>query len=192
MERGERERCRTKSAIKNALILIVKNKNYNDITVKDIVDEANVGRSTLYKHYPSKAHIMLGIHEDMFNLLFDDLTTSENWLRTEPQPHLVSFLNRSRQLGNNRFFMSYKLGNDLDFLLTNVNMLMSKILQERLNQAFPTTSFNIPSQIVAISIASIYKDLLLAWFTKFSATSPNEYAHYISQLRSHLIVSVHQ
>lgn len=189
MKPGERVVHRTKESIKSALLQLVKEKNYSDITIIDIVITADIGRSTLYKHYQSKAHIMLDIHQEMFNRLLNDLSNEENWLSTEPQPNLVSFLNMSRQSGNSRFFMSYKLGNDLDFLLSNINAILNDAILEHLNKAFANTKFDIPIKIIAISVASIYKELLLAWFTKFPNVSANEYAGYISQIRRQLILS---
>ena len=55
MNRGERISIRTKSAIKKALLELIDEKNYPEITVHEITKRGNVGRSTLYRHYQSKA-----------------------------------------------------------------------------------------------------------------------------------------
>ncbi len=47
---------RTKNAIQNAFISLLAEKSYNDITVKDIADRADVDRRTIYNYYK-------GIHE---------------------------------------------------------------------------------------------------------------------------------
>jgi AcrR family transcriptional regulator len=70
MNRGERIANKTKSAIKKALLELIQEKNYPDITVSEITERGNIGRSTLYKHYQSKANVLVDIHKDMFeNLL---------------------------------------------------------------------------------------------------------------------------
>ena len=51
MNRGERIANKTKSAIKKALLELIQEKNYPDITVSEITERGNIGRSTLYKHY---------------------------------------------------------------------------------------------------------------------------------------------
>ena len=54
MIRGERIVNRTKSAIKQALLELIREKNYPAITVSEIVKRGNVGRSTLYKSVKEK------------------------------------------------------------------------------------------------------------------------------------------
>ena len=41
----------TKKAIKDTFISLLKEKPFNQITVKDIVDECGVNRNTFYYHY---------------------------------------------------------------------------------------------------------------------------------------------
>jgi len=45
---------RTKAALQHALISLILKKDYEAITIQDICDMANVGRSTFYAHYTSK------------------------------------------------------------------------------------------------------------------------------------------
>ena len=52
---------RTRVAVKNALMELIHEKNYPRISVKEIAEKADVGRSTLYRHYNSKADILVEI-----------------------------------------------------------------------------------------------------------------------------------
>jgi AcrR family transcriptional regulator len=45
---------RTRAMLQDALNCLIQKKGYEAITIKDICDAANVGRSTLYAHYTSK------------------------------------------------------------------------------------------------------------------------------------------
>jgi AcrR family transcriptional regulator len=45
---------RTRATLQHALTSLILKKGYEAITIKDICDEANVGRSTFYAHYTSK------------------------------------------------------------------------------------------------------------------------------------------
>ncbi|KOO48587.1 TetR/AcrR family transcriptional regulator [Priestia koreensis] len=48
---------RTKEHLKQALIKLIKEKGYHNVTVKNIVDSAAYNRSTFYVHYPDKMEL---------------------------------------------------------------------------------------------------------------------------------------
>jgi len=50
----DRRSIRTKAMLQHALNSLIHKKGYEAITIKDICDAANVGRSTFYAHYTSK------------------------------------------------------------------------------------------------------------------------------------------
>src|ERR1700752_55551 len=51
---------RTRQTLRNALIGLVLEKHYDEITVQDIIDRANVGRSTFYAHFRDKEDLLMG------------------------------------------------------------------------------------------------------------------------------------
>lgn len=63
-----RQTQRTRAAITSAFAELVFTTRYNDIRMIDVARCANVGRSTLYLHYPDKDAILL---ENMAPLLAD-------------------------------------------------------------------------------------------------------------------------
>ena len=50
---------RTRDVLHQALISLMIEKGYEVITVQDIIDRANVGRSTFYAHYVGKQDLLL-------------------------------------------------------------------------------------------------------------------------------------
>ena len=50
----DRRVARTRKALHHALISLIQKKDYEAITIEEICDVANVGRSTFYAHYTSK------------------------------------------------------------------------------------------------------------------------------------------
>src|SRR6266516_6349353 len=53
-EQTDRRIPRTRGMLQQALMSLILKKDYETITIKDICDAANVGRSTFYAHYTSK------------------------------------------------------------------------------------------------------------------------------------------
>jgi AcrR family transcriptional regulator len=60
---------KTLDSLHQALIALILEKGYDAITVKDIIDRANVGRSTFYTHYLSKEHLLQGGLDDLGKVL---------------------------------------------------------------------------------------------------------------------------
>ncbi len=187
MNRGERVASRTKSAIKDALLELIKEMNYQDITVANITKTGNIGRSTFYRHYRSKADVHVDIHNDMFKQLFADLSTAEKWLNPKPTKTLVSFLERHQRLGNNPFSLSYKLGNDLDYLINNINLMLTRNIENKLRQAFAQDHFCIPLPVLAQSVSSAYSGLIMSWFVKFNSIDAHTFATYMHEFISALV-----
>jgi AcrR family transcriptional regulator len=56
---------RTRALLHDALIELILDRGYDQITVQDILDRADVGRSTFYKHYDSKDQLLLSGLDDL-------------------------------------------------------------------------------------------------------------------------------
>lgn len=67
MEKNDRRIARTQVAIKSAMIELILEKHYDEITVQNIIDRANVGRSTFYAHYRDKEDLFRRDWEGMLD-----------------------------------------------------------------------------------------------------------------------------
>src|SRR5260370_21298608 len=55
---------KTQNLLRDALVSLIHEKNYDAIVVKEILDRANVGRSTFYMHFRDKDELLVsGIHD---------------------------------------------------------------------------------------------------------------------------------
>ena len=55
---------KTQNLLREALVSLIHEKNYDAIVVKEILDRANVGRSTFYTHFKDKDELLVsGIHD---------------------------------------------------------------------------------------------------------------------------------
>lgn len=54
MAKVDRRILKTQEALKKAIIDLMAEKNFDDITVQDLSDRANVSRGTIYLHYMDK------------------------------------------------------------------------------------------------------------------------------------------
>jgi AcrR family transcriptional regulator len=58
MSKVDRRIAKSQEAIKKAVIELMSEKNFDDITIQDISDRANVSRGTIYLHYVDKYDLL--------------------------------------------------------------------------------------------------------------------------------------
>ena len=59
-EHDDRRTRRTRQLLRDAFLTLLKEKRYESISVQDIIERADVGRSTFYVHYESKEDLLVG------------------------------------------------------------------------------------------------------------------------------------
>ncbi len=62
---------RTRKLLHEALMALIVEKGYEDVTVQDILDRANLGRSTFYTHYRHKDELLLSGFDHLRTMLED-------------------------------------------------------------------------------------------------------------------------
>lgn len=70
----ERRKKKTRRAILGAFHQLLGEKRYENITVQEIIDVADVGRSTFYTHFETKDTLLRAMCEDMFAHVLEDVT----------------------------------------------------------------------------------------------------------------------
>ena len=66
MKKTDRRVQKTRRLLQDALITLVSEKGFSSVTIQEILDRANVGRSTFYLHFDDK--------QDLLHSCFEDLT----------------------------------------------------------------------------------------------------------------------
>jgi AcrR family transcriptional regulator len=60
---------RTRRALGSALVELMLERDFGDITVQQVLDRASVGRATFYAHFRNKSDLLLSDAERYFELL---------------------------------------------------------------------------------------------------------------------------
>lgn len=106
----DRRISKTKKAIYQAFIQLLNAKGYEATTVQDIIDLADVGRSTFYCHYESKELLLDQLCRYLFHHLFEreQAISTEDYLAHlflhfhKNQDHITSLL-----FSKNDYFSSF-------------------------------------------------------------------------------------
>ena len=162
----DRRSQRTRHLLSAALVELIREKDYNTITVSDIIERANVGRSTFYAHYRDKDDLFVGEMDRVIELLSGSVP------RQEELPYFPS-LGLFRHIGEE--FELYKAlvwTPGIDLLIKH----MQKVLSQRIEQALEKSrqQFDMPLPVLANFIAGTFLTLLKWWLENKRIYSPEQ------------------
>jgi len=109
---------KTRKLLQDALMALVTEKGYESVTIQEILDKANVGRSTFYAHFQDKDQLLHSILDRLDELfeqhekqLLDATKNVENADHTNLAHSLSPTLSLFQFVGQNHRFFNAMLGN---------------------------------------------------------------------------------
>ena len=73
----DRRQVKTRQAVYKAFVSLLGEKSYSAITIQDILDRADIGRSTFYAHFKTKDDLLDGLCGEIFGHVFAEKNESE-------------------------------------------------------------------------------------------------------------------
>ena len=128
---------RTRELLRRALLDLILEKGYDRTTVRDILDRADVGRSTFYAHYRDKDELLLAGFEDVHEAIRAEHEAVEAG-RTTEAPFLAPLLVVFRHVGKHRHFweaLSRKGGAEV--ITRILQRSVDELVREHLRARFP-------------------------------------------------------
>ncbi len=159
-EKLDRRTRRTQQLLSNALIELMLEKHYDSITVQDIIDRADIGRSTFYAHFRDKEDLFLRDFES----LLDDLSRQIDH-STAGSGNFVPSLGFFRHVQeSHHLYRALIWGRGIDLLFkTGQSYLSTKIEQELARNAAGKPDTPVPLPVMANYIAGTLLTLIKWW-----------------------------
>lgn len=184
MTKTDRRVQRTRELLQKALIDLISERGYDDITIREIVDRANVGRTTFYQHYRSKDELFIGCHEAIvsgfpFGPLYP--LSREELLSPEAPPGMTSAY---RHLEDGRALL-YRIfqGKDSLLILRRIRDWSAQQIEANLRAAFAEADSAIPFDVLANYLAGAQIALVQWWLAKRQPYTPEDLAQTFHRLQ---------
>jgi AcrR family transcriptional regulator len=133
---------------------LVLERGYDEITVRDIIEQANVGRSTFYEHFENKDDLLRRSLRHVFGVLAATIGTPA------PLEHLEAILEHFRE--NRRLTRAMLRGSTRPLMAR----ILAELIEERL-ASLPRSSDDavplIPLHMVAAQVAAAQLALVESW-----------------------------
>lgn len=173
----DRRQQKTRAAIFSAFSRLLKIKKYNHITVQEIIDEANIGRSTFYSHFETKDELLKAMCTDIFTHIFSDELTAE-------KTH--DFSSKTDRLEQKLTHILYHLKDsqrDLTGILScESGELFMQYFKEYLNAMFAKYIIqapeNVPMEFMLNHLAGSFANTIQWWIKNNMVNSPEEVSNY--------------
>jgi AcrR family transcriptional regulator len=175
---------RTRELLQKALIELISERGYDAITIQDIVDHANVGRTTFYLHYNSKDDLLMSCHEAIVSEFhFGPLyPLSREELLSYEAP--AGMRRTYRHLEDARAVL-YPLfqGKDSLLILRRLRDWSAQEIEASLRAAFPEVDSSIPLDVLANYLAGAQIALVQWWLQKRQPLSSENLAQTFHRLQ---------
>lgn len=181
----DRRQKKTRQAIIDAFVKLLTKTSYEKVSVKDIIDAADVGRSTFYSHFETKDDLARQICFELFDHIFSPVIPpcsthnfSDMPQNTETRiTHILYHLRDKREyyLGIiNYDDCTLFLGFFRDYMLQNVSIKMSGSYDEY--------SQRVPEDFLINSLTSSFVVMIRWWLKNKMNPGPEVVAGYYMAL----------
>lgn len=152
---------RTRELLHDAFISLIIEKGYEKTTIQDILDRADVGRSTFYVHYQDKEALLMASFDAMREQLqreLSDIPAAGPIDLTLPATLLFEHAYRNQRVY--RALCGHRGG---ALVQRYLRRLIGDLLRERLRPQFSQAGTEVPADVVAEFYTSAALGLLVWW-----------------------------
>lgn len=177
----DRRQRKTREAIFKAFIELLSKKEFNQITVSEIIDCADIGRATFYSHFETKDFLLKELCEELFCHIFDAINENANQHRhifecDAPKSVFLHLFQHFKRNDNNILKLISCKNNDLFLQYFKVNL--KKLILSQLFLFEDRKNVKLPESFWISHIASTFVDTLKWWVDNGLQETPETITEY--------------
>jgi AcrR family transcriptional regulator len=151
---------------------------YAELTIQDILDRADIGRTTFYRHYWDKNDLLASEMERVLDVLSrqTNLATHD---RVLPLPSFAIFQHVQQQHALYRALVRRQA---IDVVLTTIKTRLKEQIEQHWHQTLTKPIDDLSVRVTAQSVAGTFVTLLQWWMENDMPLSPAQMDAYFHQL----------
>ncbi|NTW11379.1 MAG: TetR/AcrR family transcriptional regulator [Chlorobiaceae bacterium] len=167
-KKDDRRINRTRKLIQEALMSLIVERGYENVTVQDIIDRADVGRSTFYAHFRDKDELLISWFEHLRTLFEQQQQELLDERKTGKETGVNIVLDLFRHTGNHHRLYKAVAGRQsgemiLKYLHRYLTALLLPILEEAVKKR---PSLPIPVEVTVHHLVSSLLSLMTWWLDR--------------------------
>ncbi len=170
---------RTRQGLQDALLALILEKGFDAVTVQDVIDRANVGRSTFYAHFQDKEDLLLSGFEHL-RTEFEGFFLGQELTDESPWAFSLSMFQHAENHRDLYKALAGKQGGNI--ALAHIQKYLYAYLLEHLKEQLPKRKKNISPEVLTHFISSSFISLLTWWLNNDSSYSAAQMNDYFRQL----------
>lgn len=177
----DRRQQKTRKAIFTAFIELLSVKEFNQITVEQITQRADVGRATFYAHFETKDFLLKELCAELFCHIFDSLSHDSHGHKhifdCEAPDSVFLHLFQHLQRNDNQILQLLSGQNNSVFLQYFKSNLL-RLIESQLHLFAERKSEKLPDDFWADHIASTFTETVRWWIKNGLEQSPQTITEY--------------
>jgi len=177
----DRRQQKTRKAIFSALSTLLEQKRFEHITVQEIIDEANIGRSTFYAHFETKDDLLKEMCTDIFQHIFNDKLPQE-----ESHDYSTGSQSLEQKLGHILYHLRENKSDLKGILGGESGELFIRFLKKYLRELFERYksdfSPDVPEDFLLHHLSGSFAETVKWWMMENAARSPEEVASFYMRM----------
>ena len=184
MMKTDRQKQRTRELLQKALIELIGERGYDAITIQDLVDRANIGRTTFYLHYNSKDDLFMACHEAIISKFQSGphyRLSQEELLSPEAPPGMTMAYQHLEDVRTLLYPIFH--GKDGSLILQRMRDGSAQDIKASLRAAFAEADSTLPFDVLANYLAGAQIALVQWWLEKRQPHTPENLAQTFHRLQ---------
>ncbi len=173
----DRRQKKSREAIMNAFISLLSEKSYNQISVQEIIDAADVGRTTFYAHFETKDYLLKELCEELCAHMISSANgyISDNHGAAAGSIFLHLFVHFRE---NNQNILSLLASPNNEIFLRYFKNTLKELISVQYSESDELKRSGLPEDYLLDFIASSFVETIYWWISHRMQESPETIASY--------------